>query len=399
MINALLAFIVQVIMARGLEPQEYGKLNTILTICTLLAPLAACGVPQALLKKSSEKNASKDNYLQAFVLLILICFIICFFLYVLILNIIGFKPSLLIVSLYSLIIAQVLYEVVISIFQINGQFKILSYWQPIINLTKLSMIAIVFYFELSNDWYYISLFISAINIVIFSIYILKKNNRWYKKIPIKNTLRRIYIVRYSCVGFCISSILYLIYYQSDIIILNYISGNKSVGLYSVAFTILSAAYILPSVIFNKYYLPFYHKWMINDKKKLIETHRKSTVIMFLIGAFTYICIYLSCDEFISLVYGSEYKDSASYLKLLALNIPIVYFYSSSGLILMTGNLLSIKLRGMFIAAAINIILNLILVPILSVYGAIISTIIANIIICIFYFYYSSKVINNLKVVL
>src|SRR3546814_17598760 len=63
-----------------------------------------------------------------------------------------------------------------------------------------------------------------------------------------------------------AGIFHLIYFQSNIILLKYIRGDEAEGVYNVAFVIMSAVYLIPSVIYQKFPLPKIHLWSNPDQE-------------------------------------------------------------------------------------------------------------------------------------
>ncbi|WP_257975345.1 hypothetical protein, partial [Vibrio parahaemolyticus] len=89
-------------------------------------------------------------------------------------------------------------------------------------------------------------------------------------------------------------------------------------MYSAAFMILTAAYMIPSVIYQKYFLPIAHQMASSGEGgKEYDFYLKGTKYIFMVSLFV-TCIYYFLSEIIVYtIYGSEYSASSEYLKLLS----------------------------------------------------------------------------------
>src|SRR5690606_15922288 len=65
--------------------------------------------------------------------------------------------------------------------------------------------------------------------------------------------------------FALSGMFYLVYYQSDVVLVGWLDGPEAAGVYNVAFAVMAAVFMLPSVVHQKYLLPKLHRWIEHDK--------------------------------------------------------------------------------------------------------------------------------------
>lgn len=185
--------------------------------------------------------------------------------------------------------------------------------------------------------------------------------------------------------FGMASFFAFIYLQSDIIMVKYISGDIEAGYYNTAFVILTAILIFPSVLYSKFLMPKYHRWANHDKSKFYRAYKKGNLVMLLSGGMIMLIVVMFSYLFIPLLFGNEYILAIPLVNILSLSLPIYFVAYSVGATLITNEHMKLKIKLMGLVAVINIILNIILIPIYGAKGAAISTVISNIILLILYY--------------
>jgi len=101
---------------------------------------------------------------------------------------------------------------------------------------------------------------------------------------------------------------------------------------------------------------------------------------------------LFANEIISLAFGKEFLESGKMLTILSLIIIFRFSMYTYTAILSSSNLNYIKLYTSLVCVGVNIGLNYILIPIYGVYGAIVATVITELLLIILFKYSSSKII-------
>jgi len=167
---------------------------------------------------------------------------------------------------------------------------------------------------------------------------------------------------------------------------------EEIGLYSVALKIYAIAIIFADVLFKQYY-PIVAKYVHNNDETLLKSlilKVQSTNLFFSI--YFALIIILFSDEIIAIAFGNEFQESSNMLSILAIIVIFRFSMYTYTAILSSSNLNYIKLYTSIVCVLSNIVLNYILIPIYGVYGAIIATIITEILLVILYKVSSFKII-------
>ena len=203
--------------------------------------------------------------------------------------------------------------------------------------------------------------------------------------------------------FGLASLFHLIYYQSDIVLVKYITGSEAAGIYNVAFSVMVAVYLLPSVIFQKYLMPKIHRWANHDRQRFYQVYREGNIAMLILGLSAMLVVWMSAPWTILFLFGEQYKDAVPLLNILAVCAPILFVAISVGATLATQEHMKRKVKFMGITALLNIVLNIILIPHFGAVGAAITTVCSNLLLLTIYYTFAQKTVfgkesrwNNMK---
>lgn len=175
----------------------------------------------------------------------------------------------------------------------------------------------------------------------------------------------------------ISAVTYLLMQSVDIILLSKYSSFERVAFYSVAIkltTVLSL--VLASV--NTVYAPTFAEWhSLGDFKNLKAGIKRSTRLIFLL-TFPAILIVFLFSNMILGFFGPDYTQAQNALWVLLIGQAVNALCGSVGVYMnMTGKQVVFQ-RILITAFAINITLNLILIPIYDILGAAVATTISTV---------------------
>ena len=106
--------------------------------------------------------------------------------------------------------------------------------------------------------------------------------------------------------------------------------------------------------------------------------------MLILGIIVFVLLFYLNPIIIPKIFGNKYLETSEILNVLLLCIPIRFLATSIESPLFTKNLMVIKTSIMGGAALLNLILNFVLIPQYSYFGAAIATVISEIFLLFFY---------------
>jgi O-antigen/teichoic acid export membrane protein len=95
-------------------------------------------------------------------------------------------------------------------------------------------------------------------------------------------------------------------------------------------------------------------------------------------------VYFNAPLIISIIYGEKFLNvTPALLQILIWSVLVLYSYAVIVVGLTASNRQNIYMKGVSIGAIFNVLLNLVLIPLYSSYGAAFATVLTEIIICIY----------------
>ena len=169
-----------------------------------------------------------------------------------------------------------------------------------------------------------------------------------------------------------------IYVNLDTVMLGYMTGNRSVGLYTASIRVIKIIVTLVTA-FGGVLIPRISYYYENNlKNELQRVLNLSVNINFLFGIPSIIGLFILAPDIISVFAGNDFSDSVQTMRIL---LPIILFIGFSNLIGMQllypfGQERKV-LVSVLVGASVNLILNFILIPHYQHFGAAFSTMIAE----------------------
>jgi len=411
--GAFLAFVLQVFLAREFSPEGYGLFSAAFASITLITPLAAFGVHQFLLRIFGKEGWEAFRWvLKSFNFVLLGCFIVSF----IILLWAFFGPhdqlfSLLLIIMIPLVFGHSVFLLVSTKLQLEERFSMLALWTPFPHFLRFFL---VFIFFLVSNWVLelstVAIAFSLSSVILLFVGLLQLRSMRFGKIDLKghdgpkvdqgqkNLDEHINLMKIfqNTWPYGVNTILYLIFFQSDVILLEYISGSKSAGIYNVAFTILMGVYLLPSVIYQQILMPKIHRWVNRDSIKFFNLQKAGYKYMLFLGLLVGGSLFFIAPILIPFIFGNIYAESSNILLILSFAVPIKFLSTSIGAPFYTEVGMKSNVRFMGYAALLNIVLNIILIPYFFEYGAAFATLISEIFLLFLYFTYVDKVFSKTR---
>lgn len=188
-----------------------------------------------------------------------------------------------------------------------------------------------------------------------------------------------------------STVTITIYVNSDVIILGFLAGDYEVGLYSTAvkiYTIIKNLLVaLLAVLVPRFSILF----MREERKRAenlfnITSH---TIVVFLIPVV--VGLFLTSNDVICLIASGKYSSAGGALRLLSISILFsIFAYLCTNCVLLPNKKELIILYASLLSAVVNVVFNFILIPVIGINAAALTTIMAEAIMCVICLIYSKK---------
>lgn len=242
-------------------------------------------------------------------------------------------------------------------------------------LRSATYITLLLIFLKERDLLYVPLyFLAATVLATFPILIEFINKHGWIRPSFELSVWKNSIVRAVPIG--LSNIMIQIYYNIDTVMLGFMKSEKDVGLYNAAYKIVLFLLGFASIM-GMVFLPNITKIYSESKyntERLLRYLSKATILC---GIPVVIGGMLISRGIINFFYGGEYNGSILPLQILIWSVFTVFSNIPFALILFASEKEKDYLHSVTAGAAINIALNIILIPMYSLVGAGIATMISE----------------------
>lgn len=195
--------------------------------------------------------------------------------------------------------------------------------------------------------------------------------------------------------FALSGVSIIIYYRIDSVMLGIFKRNEAVGYYNASYNIVflvsTAVALFQSAIFPALSASYKDSYEV-FKQNILRVFKFIHVLSFPLV----IAVFFSAKLVISNIYGHQFaKNSPLILQILIWCVLFLYNYAIFAIGLSASGRQITFLKGVLYGAIFNIVTNLFAVPKYSYYGAAVTTVLTEILVCIYMTYWFSR-FNNLK---
>lgn len=353
-------FLISIFINRGLGVKLKGEYSYIINLVEILYILGGLGLGQSY---ATFKSREGKNIRNVFVSLSLLHGILTLILGIILLPILNIKYGLIIVILTALAVVRANLSI-IAVIENSILRNIIS-----TSVNVFYLVLLIFFYLTKKCNLYTVLICYGLNEILRSVIFLKK----FKMFPYKEkaSIYKIKQIYKTGIITMVVTLLISINYSIDTIMLKGLTNSYNVGLYSVAVTFSNMFLLIPDA---------FKEVMFGDStKKNFESQTAFTAIKvsLLASVLILICFIFFGNFAISILYGKEYQSSFL--------LTIILFSGSLSMILfkilhpiyIAKGLQNRAVLFLSLSAVINIIMNIILIPIIGRYGAAISSAVSN----------------------
>lgn len=370
-VQALLGVIISMLTARYLGPSSFGVINYAAAIVAFIAPITKLGLSYVIVQEIVYSPDSEGKILGSSLVMSLASSVLC------IIGVISFSlitsagetETIVVCALYSMLLVAHALELL----QYWFQAKLISKYTSVVSVVVYLVISlykiILLITNQSVYWFAVSSAIDhlLIGFILLIIYRRKSEQKlvfsfeWAKKLINKSKF------------FIVAGMMVTIYVQTDKIMLKFMVGDAATGIYSAASACATmSSFVFAAIIDSMRPTIVEHK---RENSPLYETNmcRLYSIIIYMALAQS-IVMTLFAKPIIWILYGVEYFPAISVLAIIVWQATFSYMGAVRNVWILAEEkqnyLWIINLSG----ALVNVVLNLILIPIFGVEGAAIASV-------------------------
>lgn len=383
-ISLLIGFVGMVVLIRFTTQSEYGIYSLAFTILSIFVVISTLGLGEGSTRyiayfrgKGEEGNvrgvisSSIKVVLVASVALAMTSFLVSDFISINIFHIPELSTPL---KIFSIAIPfSVLLSVFIAIFRGFDRVDAKVYFQDILRpvLFLLFLIGVVLFNLPFLGVFYAYILSIVITCVVFMMYMVRKSTLSIKKNSVGNQM--IKKLLFFSVPLLAVSILLMVMSWTDTLMLGYFKTPDVVGLYNTA---LPLAHLLSTVIASVgfLYIPIISQlYGKNQMEELGRSYTISTKWCFMGTLPIFFIFFLFPDVVLNLLFGSRYIGAAIVLQVLSLGFIFNSYFGLNYHTLITTGKSNFLMQCFLFSGAMNIALNIFLIPTFGAVGAAIAS--------------------------
>ena len=385
LVTRLSGFLLLIFYTRFLSPAEYGVVELVIVLFSLLNLVLPLEITQGVARHFSEANQEeKDKIVSTSILFTILAFSLPIAFALIFPELISSsifdgilsESMIAILAIYMLFLAiQKLLENQLRWNLKPKQYTLLSIFSSVtLFFFPVSLILLT---DMTIDGYILGCLASAFLTVIYGFFLILQNNS-IKLILDKITLFKLLSFSSPLV---LSSAAFYVFSYSDRWMLQFFESSDSVGIYGAASRVASLAAIL-HVLSRYSFMPLiYANYKEKETSKDVgDIFTQAIYVGTILGCF----IFLFKEEIVDFILGEKFSSSSEIIGLLSIAIILMnsyFFLPGLGIAKRTFLMSGISI----FVALINIIGNYFLIPVYSMTGAAISSLAASFVMVLLYF--------------
>jgi O-antigen/teichoic acid export membrane protein len=382
----ILSFFALLYIARYLGPENYGLYTFVFAFIYFFSFIPDMGVHQILVREAAKEPEKAGKLIGNGVIMQISLSLVALFLAIVLINIINFPQSTrnaLYVASLGLLISG------IGAYGIIYEAKLRMEYSLLFNLANRAVLLLLIFLAISNHWGLNFLILASVSATLTHNLLMMLFAKKLVKVSFDIDIPLMKQLLKEAIPIAIASVFTIIYFRIDIVMLSFLRGDTEVGFYSAAYRLTDALVFLPTVLTTSTF-PLMSKYYKDSVDSFNFAYTRTFKYLFATGLLIAILVTFASDKIIHIVYGPEYQSSAIALQILIWTTAIMFITTLIGTTCISSGNQQIVSQRAIIAALLNVILNLILIPWIGYTGAAIATVLSTFVAMMFGLFWINK---------
>lgn len=385
-LGAAMSFLAQAILARQLGPARFGLFGSSLATVSMMAPLAGFGLAQFWLKAYGGEGWAASRWLPPSRRFLVVTTSVTLS------GLVAWAftgaprdSATILLVLLPVVLAVLSVGLLTSKLRLEERHGALALWQLVTPGSRLIVAAMLLVLPaLALRFVAVGYGVSALVVVLIAapelIVMLRGEIRLYGHgLRVAVASQRLespamFALWSQAWAFGLSAALYPIFFQIGTVLVKYIDGNARAGVFGIALAVMTAIYLIPATLYQKFLLSKQHRWAVHDPRKFWLVYRRGNLLMLASGLGLGLLMVVLSPWAVPLAFGTKYLPVIPVLRVLAWCIPIRFLSTSVGSALLNERHMRYRVFAMGMGAAVVVVLNLVLIPSLHELGAAAATV-------------------------
>ncbi len=373
--NKLLAFVVGILTARFLGPANFGLINYAAAYTAFFASLCNLGINSIIIKDFSDHPDEEGKALGTTLVLRAISSLLSALMIIGVVSIVDRDEPLtiLVAALSSIGLLFQIFDVFNQWFQYQLKSKYYAVATVIAYIAASAYKIVLLITGKSVAWFALATSVDYIVIAIFLLLAYKKNNG--PKLSFSMSKAKQLLSASS--SFIISGLMVSIYAYTDKFMLKQMLDETVVGHYSLAVSLSGMWEFVLIAVMDSMYPSIINAYNV-DRERFDRKNRQLYVAVIYIALITSILTCIFGRLIVEVLYGAEYLPTVQPLRIVVWYTTFSYLGAARNAWVVSENKQK-YLKYLYVsAAAVNVVLNLVFIPLWGASGAALASLITQI---------------------
>lgn len=184
-------------------------------------------------------------------------------------------------------------------------------------------------------------------------------------------------------------------YRFDTVLLNIYSGDIPTGHYNAAYNLIFALVTLSNV-FNTALYPSLSRQAVRDPSSLPLVYERLLRYLLIVALPLAVGGFLLAKPLVALLFGAEYGPTAPLLAILIWVLPLMFLTEFLGYVVVIAGREARVARAVIMSSSVNIIANLLFIPLYGVWAAAIITVVTELVLLSQYLWMLRDMLGQLR---
>jgi len=394
MVSKVLQFVVMIYAARLLSQEDFGKFSFALSLSFIAMILADWGLNQLLVRTVARDKGGLEKYVANSIFLKIIFSALSGAFIVIVLNLFRYPQTTkgIVYIIWLFAILGTFTELLYSIFRAFERME----FDSLLKITRMAVLAAasITILVLGKGIVAFSVSFVAVEagvVLMGSLIVWRVFSRGRLSFSLLDVAYMKSMLR-EALPFGLAILFGSLYFYISGFMLSVMEGDVAVALFSSAYNIALAVLFVPMVYTNAIY-PVLSRYHASSREKLALLYGRSLKYLYIIGLPVSVGLYALSDGIVAFLYGAEYAAASLVLKIIAWYLFLKFVNFHLGITLSAIDRQKQRMIGQGITAGVNVLLNLILIPLYGIAGAAISTLVTEVVLFITYHTFVSKTVR------
>jgi O-antigen/teichoic acid export membrane protein len=369
-------FLLYIALARVLGPEQYGIFSAAVALGGILAHLIQFGFPTLLTREIAANPREGVKSTGIFLLLQFINFLLVLLILFPLARFLGFNSDDIIVC-YLVIFSELFraFKTILrSVLRGNYWFSVETATLGLERLFSFLIVGSILLLTKNLIWVVSTIVIVRfVDIIGLFFYLKNKINAQF----ILN-INTIFNYLKIALPFAASTLLWVLYYQIDIVMIKMLVSADEAGLYGASYRLMEIFATLPKVFFSVAFIKVVKSYTSNPKSLSKEIYKSISLLLVFVLPLLIIAGFIQ-PFLLSIIYGKAFLSATTSLSILLPTISIVMLGEVSNQVLVATGREKQLMLILCSTVVFNLLSNMILIPYLGASGAAIATLLSELI--------------------